>query len=65
MCPADDSSGDIKAISVTDESSSEATGPLRVLVSVLFEDGSIALLKIRAKAYGESILRDLVQFKEG
>lgn len=50
---------------MTDDSPSDPSGPLKAMVSVLFEDGSIVLLKIRCKDGRESIVRDLVQFKEG
>ena len=62
---SDDRSGDIKAVRVEDDSSVDPTGPLKVTVSVLFEDGSIVLLKIRCQDGREAIVRDLVQFKEG
>lgn len=61
----DSRSGDIKAINVKDTSSENMSGPLSVIISLLFEDGSIILLKIKTKNVGHSILQDLVQFKEG
>lgn len=48
-----------------DASSPDNTGHIGAIVSVLFEDGSIVLLKFKIKNFTESLLRDVVQFKEG
>jgi hypothetical protein len=61
----DTSSGDVMAVTVSDVSSADVSGPLCILVSILFEDGSIIMLKIKAKDSCHSLMRDLVQFKEG
>ena len=58
-------SGRIIAVGLTDHSRADQEGPLGMILSVLFEDGSILLLHISAKNWKQSLLQDLVHFKEG